>query len=175
MASREFVEDPCDSFLYAARQPCESMQLANLIKSELVFSAVEVPGSREALWFFAQKIADSGPLNADAVYKALEERESLGSTGIGGGVAIPHCRMKGIKHALLAVGISRSGVAYEAADGKPVQLFFVIVSPQSDPQQNLKILSAISRWVREEGNVDKVLALSEPEAILEALAEVPGC
>ena len=149
--------------------------LATLIHPDLIFPHVDAPGATEALRFFAARIAEQSGLEADAVFDGLAEREKLGSTGIGGTVAIPHCRMKGLKSAFLAVGISPSGVDFAAADGKPVHLFFVIVSPQSDPQQNLKFLSAISRWVKEDGNVDKVVSLSDPKEIRSVLEDVPGC
>ncbi len=149
------------------------MPLASLIRPELVFAQIRGSGPADVLRFFARQIASCERLAEADVLKGLEERESLGSTGIGGAVAIPHCRVKGLREAILAVGVSPAGVPYEAADGKPVRLFFVIVSPKSDPKQNLRFLSAISRWVRQDGNVEKVVALESADDILAALQDVP--
>ncbi|MEM6704574.1 MAG: PTS sugar transporter subunit IIA [Acidobacteriota bacterium] len=151
------------------------MPLASQLRTEHVFADIVAADGESALRFFAERMCSSIGIDSDALLEALEERESLGSTGIGGAVAIPHCRVETLKEAVLAVGICRDGVPYGAADGKPVKLFFLIVSPKSDPQQNLKLLSAISRWVREAGNVDRVLALDTRDAIYAALADLPGC
>jgi mannitol/fructose-specific phosphotransferase system IIA component (Ntr-type) len=75
---------------------------------------------------------------------------------------------------VLAVGIAPTGIDVQAADGQPARLFFVIVSPKSDPRQNLKFLQAVSRWVREPGHVEEILAHSSQAEILELLArELP--
>ena len=151
------------------------MPLASSLRTEHVFADLQAEDGEAALRFFSERIGSSVGLDSETLLEALEERESLGSTGIGGAVAIPHCRVDSLEQAVLAVGVCREGVPYDAADGQPVKLFFLIVSPKSDPQQNLKLLSAISRWVREDGNVEKVLSLDDPAAICAALAGVPGC
>lgn len=150
------------------------MPLVSQLRTEHVFSDLRAEDGEAALRFFSDRLSPVVGLEPQALLEALEERESLGSTGIGGAVAIPHCRVDSLDEAVLAVGVCRDGVPYGAVDGQPVKLFFLIVSPKSDPQQNLKLLSAISRWVREEGNVEKVLALQDPSAIRAALADVPG-
>ena len=151
------------------------MPLASRIRTEHVFPDLIAEDGNSALRFLSERLSTSVGVESCTLLEALEERESLGSTGIGGAVAIPHCRLDTLEQAVLAVAVCRDGVPYGAVDGKPVKLFFLIVSPKSDPQQNLKLLSAISRWVREEGNVERVLALNGPDEIHAALADVPGC
>ena len=86
----------------------------------------------------------------DEVRSAVEERESLLSTGIGFGVAIPHARSAGVRELTIIGGVSDSPVAYDAIDGEPVRLFFLIVGPEASAGLHVKILSRIARLVRRE-------------------------
>jgi PTS system nitrogen regulatory IIA component len=151
------------------------MQLASLTRTRLVFPDLSGHDRDAVLRFFADRIGDEvRDVSADEIYRGLQEREQLGSTGVGGGVAIPHCRVDGIDSAVLAVGIARQGIDVQAPDGQLARLFFVIVSPKADPRQNLRFLQAVSRWVREPGNVREILAHPTREEILELLArELP--
>ncbi len=83
----------------------------------------------------------------------LLEREKLGTTAIGGGVAIPHCKVSGLKAPIVALGLSRSGVSFAAADGMPVHLIFLVVSPLENPAVNLGILAAVAKLVRNSGKL----------------------
>ena len=150
------------------------MQLASLTRIRLVFPDLTGHDRDSVLRFFADRIGEVHGVDAEQVYRGLQEREQLGSTGIGGGVAIPHCRIDGIDGAVLAVGVAPEGIDVLATDGQPARLFFVIVSPKADPRQNLRFLQAVSRWVREPGNVAEILAHPTREEILELLArELP--
>lgn len=95
----------------------------------------------------------------------LMEREQLGSTGIGRGIAIPHCKVESLKESILALGIAPDGVEFEAGDGLPVQIFFLLISPAVAAAQHLQTLAAISRWVRSGGEVQAILDLSDVAAI----------
>jgi nitrogen PTS system EIIA component len=77
--------------------------------------------------------------------EVLREREKLGSTGIGEGVAIPHGKHAGLTQLLAAFGVSREGVDFEAIDGKPTHLFFALVAPENSAGVHLKALARISR------------------------------
>ena len=79
----------------------------------------------------------------------LLEREKLGSTGIGYGVAIPHGKMKDLKKILVSFARSKRGVDFQATDEKPVHLFFLIVAPENSTASHLKVLSDISRILKE--------------------------
>jgi PTS system nitrogen regulatory IIA component len=109
----------------------------------------------------AHKIKDS-----EKILDALLEREELGSTGIGQGVAIPHGKSDTIPDVVAALGISRKGIDYEALDGEPVYLFFMLVAPVNSSGLHLKILAKISRLFK-----DKFFrqALREVKAPAEAI------
>lgn len=80
---------------------------------------------------------------------ALEERERLGSTGIGDGVAIPHGRLKDLKVMMAAFGRSSRGVDFQSIDGKPAHIFFLLVAPEDMAGPHLKALARISRLLKE--------------------------
>lgn len=93
----------------------------------------------------------------EEVRTAVEERESLLSTGIGFGVAIPHARSAGVRELTIIGGVSHSPVAYDAIDGEPVRLFFLIVGPEASAGLHVKILSRIARLVRRENVRQRLL------------------
>lgn len=86
----------------------------------------------------------------DVVYTALVDREKIGSTGIGKGVAIPHAKTEGAKGLTIAFGISRDKIDFNSMDREDVNIFFVFASPNKDSQVYLKVLARISRLIREE-------------------------
>ena len=84
-------------------------------------------------------------LKADRLLEVLKEREKLGSTGIGDGVAIPHGKLAGLPKLIASFGISREGVNFEALDGRPTYLFFALMAPENSAGVHLKALARISR------------------------------
>ncbi len=146
------------------------MNLGSLTGPQLIFPDLPGRDAEGVLRAFAQHVAAAGLVDdADRLYEKLQERETLGSTGIGSGVAIPHCKMKGLDRAILAVGIKDEPVDYGAVDEKPVRLFFLVVSPDDSPAVHLQVLASISRWVKADRNVEKILAMSRPDRIYEFL------
>ncbi len=81
----------------------------------------------------------------DAVVESLMAREAVGSTGIGNGIALPHARCPGIQELIVAAATVPEGMDYEALDGKPVRLFFLILSPKNAPGEHLKLMAKITR------------------------------
>ncbi len=84
------------------------------------------------------------------VVEEISKREKLGSTGMGHGIAIPHCKLKGIDKIYLGIGISRQGIDFKALDGEPVHIFFVLIAPADSTGPHLKVLARISRLLRDE-------------------------
>ena len=84
-----------------------------------------------------------------SILKALIERESLGSTGIGQGIAIPHGKTDKVGELVAVLGISQKGVNFEALDGEPVYIFFLLVAPKDTAGPHLKALAQISRLLRD--------------------------
>jgi PTS system nitrogen regulatory IIA component len=109
--------------------------------------------------------ARSFNLDAGHVLEYLEEREKLGSTGFGRGVAIPHARLPGIQRPVAALLKLRQPVAFNAADGLPVELVFGLLSPENSGAGHLHALAAISRLVRDEAMRDALIDAADAEAI----------
>ncbi|AMV72566.1 PTS sugar transporter subunit IIA [Desulfuromonas carbonis] len=87
-------------------------------------------------------------LGRDEVVRVLQERERLGSTGIGEGVAIPHGKLKDLDRLLISFGRSTSGVDFDSMDGKPAHLFFLLVAPEESVGIHLKTLARISKLLK---------------------------
>lgn len=106
------------------------------------------------------------------LYEKLLQREMLGSTAIGEGVAIPHCKMKGVTNPLVLLAISRKGVNFYSLDGKPSQIFFLVVSSPDNPSLNLQILAAIAHLVRKADSLlKKILNAQSISRILDIVRE----
>lgn len=89
------------------------------------------------------------------LYEKLLRREELGSTAIGGGVAIPHCKMKGVNNPIVLLAVSRQGVSFQSLDGKPCYILFLVISSPENPSLNLQILAAIAHLVRKSNSLRK--------------------
>lgn len=106
------------------------------------------------------------------LYDKLIQREKLGSTAIGDGIAIPHCKLKGIESPVLVLAVSRKGVPFEALDGKPTHIIFLVVSSPDNPGQSLHTLAAVAHLVRKAGSLQKrILGAKSPAKILEIIRE----
>ncbi len=145
------------------------MNLAGLAKAQLIFPDVEAKSRDGALRAITERICRVlGLEDEDAVLAALREREELGSTAVGDGVAIPHGRIHGLSDIVLAVAVCRQGVDYGADDGLPVRFFFVLLSPPQSAGRHLKALAAVSAWMR--GNeLERLLEVDGPQEIHELL------
>lgn len=106
------------------------------------------------------------------LFEKLVQREKLGSTAIGEGVVIPHCKLKGIKNPLVMLAISRKSVDFSSLDGKPSHIFFLVVSSPENPTMNLQILAAIAHLVRKAGSLTKkILGAKNIDAVLDVVRE----
>lgn len=83
--------------------------------------------------------------DADEAVRVLEEREEKMSTGVGNGVGLPHGKLPGAKHSLLALGISKNGIDYDSLDGEPVYIVITIFANPENPAQHIEVLAEISR------------------------------
>ncbi|MCK9462906.1 MAG: PTS sugar transporter subunit IIA [Proteobacteria bacterium] len=115
--------------------------------------------------------AGSRGVRDEEIVEILEERERVATTGIGGGVAIPHGKAPGIPRLVAAVGVSREGVPFDAIDGEDVHIFVAVLSPASGGAgEHLKILAALSRLLKEPAFRDELVAQRSAAGILAAIA-----
>ena len=112
------------------------------------------------------------PRAGDTLLRVLQRRESLGSTGMGRGIAIPHCRSLAANRLRLAYGQSRKGVEFQAIDGKPVHHLFLIVAPPLEiSNQYLPVLGRIAQFAKEPDVPDRLAALTTPDDFFRLLEE----
>ncbi|HEY8104835.1 MAG TPA: PTS sugar transporter subunit IIA [Gemmatimonadales bacterium] len=110
--------------------------------------------------------------SADTLLRALQRRESLGSTGVGRGIAIPHCRSAVVAKVRLAYGHRAEGIAYQAIDGRPVHDFFLIVAPPDEVvNMYLPVLGRVAQFAKDPDIPARLAALSEPDQFLALLDE----
>ena len=109
---------------------------------------------------------------ADVLYKMLKRRENLGSTGIGRGIAIPHCRSLVVNRLRVAFGRKVEGVAFQAIDDKPAHFFFLIVAPPLEvSNQYLPVLGKIAQFAKEEDVPRRLMELKQPADFLKLVEE----
>jgi mannitol/fructose-specific phosphotransferase system IIA component (Ntr-type) len=111
----------------------------------------------------------------DGLLEKLLKREDMGTTAIGQGVAIPHCRTKKVKTPVLVLGLSREGVPFGSVDGEPAHVFFLLVSPQDNPGAGLRLLASIAALNRGSRTLAaKLLKTSTAADVLEVLRAEEG-
>jgi fructose-specific phosphotransferase system IIA component len=109
--------------------------------------------------------------DASDLLRAVREREEVLSTGIGNGVAIPHGKSAAIGDLSLAAGVTRDGIDFEALDGQPVNLFFMLVGPEAAAGQHVKALSRISRLLRKDSIRNRLASASSADEFYAVLSE----
>ncbi|MCB1621749.1 MAG: PTS sugar transporter subunit IIA [Thiothrix sp.] len=130
------------------------------------------PGSRAVLLnLLARSAAEALGLSEADIRQALEAREALGTTGIGGGVAIPHATLDGLDAPFLMPVILRKPVEMDAVDEAPVDLVFLSLFPTGDQISPLKLMSAITRRLNEEGVAETLRKAKDAETAFFALTQ----
>ncbi len=148
------------------------MHLDALTRPELIFTDLPYPDRSTLLRALAERLVQAGLFeDADELYEKLRERERLGSTGIGSGVAVPHCKMVGLDRVVLAVALLQKGIEFGSVDEKPVRVIFLVVSPEDQPAAHLQCLAAISKWIKTGNHIASLLEAGDPEKIYGLLKE----
>ena len=114
-----------------------------------------------------------GRFTEEILYNVLLEREAVGSTGVGNGVAIPHGKIAGLDSILVCFGRSREGVDFDAIDNRPVHLFVLLLSPAATATEYLRALAGISRMLKHEGSRERLLESTSKEEIQALFADEP--
>jgi len=149
------------------------MDLASLITPETVKAPMEAFDKEEALAELVEVLVRVGKVSdRAAVEDALYEREAKGSTGIGGGVAIPHAKSDEIEGVAVAVGVSPEGIPFDAADGEPVHLIFLVMAEAHNPGPNVQVLADIGALMQIPGVYEQMIAARTPEDLVRAVRNV---
>lgn len=155
--------------------PAEPGFFPGLVDERRIFPDLAGSTLEEALSEMSNGLARTGVVSDGAdLARRLVERERMGSTGLGAGLAIPHCKLRGIADVVLAVGVSARGIDFGAADGLPVRLVFLVLSPADAPALHLQALARISRVIRLPGVAERLVKAETAGEIAAALKEAEG-
>lgn len=149
------------------------MQLTDIIRPARVLASLEGGSKKRVLELTAEFIAEESELDSEDIYQGLIERERLGSTGIGYGVAIPHCRLPGLAETETRGYLIQlnQGIDFDAIDGQPVELLFVLLVPESTNQVHLNLLANLADcFSKDQFRHDLQMATSQEELFEIALA-----
>jgi len=148
------------------------MNLASLLEPSVIKTPLEGAFKDEVIAELVELLVRAGKvMDRQGVLDALYEREAKGSTGIGGGVAIPHARCPEITDAVLAVGIAPDGVEFDAVDDQPVRLVFLLLGAPDKPGQAIEILADIGALVQMPGVYDRLSGARAAEEIIRVIEE----
>jgi len=147
------------------------MKILEVLQKEAILEDLVSTDKKGILEELVAPVAKVANVSEDGLVKVLLERERLGSTGIGGGVGIPHGKLKNIENIVLGFGLSRNGVDFESMDGKPTHVFFLLVTPENSTGLHLKMLARISRLLKDESFKERLISASSQEEILSIIQE----
>jgi len=108
----------------------------------------------------------------EEVFQALSAREQIGTTGFGGGIAIPHCSLDKMKDFVVGMLVDPEGIQFEAVDGQEVFLFVFIVGPKTERSRHIQLLSSVSKLLRDRETVERLLKAEEPSQVLSVVEDV---
>ncbi|MEL6232932.1 MAG: PTS sugar transporter subunit IIA [Pseudomonadota bacterium] len=149
------------------------MELSELIQPEAVQGGLKSASKKRALLDLSSIAADLYALSETDVFSALQEREHLGPTGMGKGVAIPHARIAGLERVAGCFARLFKPVDYESVDGQPVDLVFMLLAPKDAGAEHLKALARVARALRDPVICEKLRSTQDPSALFSILTE-PG-
>lgn len=147
------------------------MKILDALTRDTILVDLQSTDKKGILEELVAPVAVAAGIDAADLVKVLMEREQLGSTGIGGGIGIPHGKLKDLDDLILGFGLSRQGVDFESMDGRPTHIFFLLITPENSTGLHLKLLARISRLLKNEpfkeklmqtGSADDVIAVIEP-------------
>lgn len=147
------------------------MLLTELLSPDRVLLPLPAGDRQTAIAVLTRRLAELANARYDAVLEAVLERESVQSTGIGFGVAIPHGRCAAVHELSMVAGVSARPVPFDAIDGEPVRLFFLIVGPEASAGLHVKLLSRIARLVRRDSVRQQLVEATTADAFYNVLLD----
>ena len=150
------------------------MNISELLNVKAVAVDISAKNKKEAISEMVDLLVASGSIKKTEkpdIVKKLQERENLGSTGIGKGVAIPHAKCPKVKKMSAAFGISKEGLDFRSLDGEPTYIFFLLVAPGETPGPHLKALARISRLLDDKFVRDRLRSSARPQDIIKTITE----
>jgi nitrogen PTS system EIIA component len=147
------------------------MDLSDLVKPDAILSSLKANSKKQALQALAEKAAALTGLEEREIFETLVQREKLGSTGVGGGIAIPHGKLARLDRIFGLFARAPKPIDFEALDEQPVDLIFLLLAPEGAGADHLKALARVARLFREPGMAAKLRASADKSALFAVLTE----
>ncbi len=148
------------------------MKILEVLPKEAIITDMKSKVKNEVIEELVASISKITGINSAELIKVLLERERLGSTGIGGGIGIPHGKLKNLESLIMGFGLSRKGVDFESIDGRPTHLFFILLTPENSTGLHLKLLARISRLLKNESFKNKLMKATDSNQVYSIIEEV---
>lgn len=145
------------------------MDLCDLLASDGIIASLKATSKKHALQELATIAAERTGLDQHEIFNTLLQRERLGSTGLGRGVAVPHVKLHGLRNIFCLFARLEEPIDYESHDNEPVDLLFLLLAPDHAGGDHLKALASISRVVREPSVLDALRTAADTAALRSAL------
>ena len=147
------------------------MQISDLLTPKSVTVSLKAANKKQALQDLAKRAAPLMGLDERVLFETLSERERLGSTGIGNGVAVPHGRLPGLAAPKGFFARLEKPIDFEAVDNRPVDLIFLLVTPEGAGGDHLKALALVSRLLRDRATCEKLRGTDRADALYALLID----
>jgi fructose-specific phosphotransferase system IIA component len=148
------------------------MKIMDFLDKKAIAANLKATDKEGIVRELVELLANAGDIkNKEDLVKAVMTRESLGSTGIGQGIGIPHAKTSSVKTLVAAFGLSQSGVNFESLDGEPVYIFFLLVAPEESAGPHLKALARISRMLKDKYFRDLLRKSKDEKDVLRIIQE----
>ena len=147
------------------------MTLLDIVDARAILPHLKVQNKKQLLQELAQCLSSLVAIDSHVIFEALMQREKLGSTGLGQGIAIPHGRMPAITRVYGVFARLSSPVNFDSVDGEPVDLAFAMISPLQAGADHLTALARVSRLFRDQATVAKLRGTTTPEGLYAIITE----
>ncbi len=150
------------------------MQLSSYLQPENIRCKVDLSSKKKALVLLSEILSsEEEELNQDVILSKLKERERLGSTALGAGIAIPHCRVAGLSQAKLAFISLNEAIDYDAADKQAIDLLFCLLVPEDCTTDHLQILAMLAGMLKEKANCKALRECTQADAVHQYIVKCP--
>jgi PTS system nitrogen regulatory IIA component len=147
------------------------MKISEILNKDSIVANLESTHKIGVIKELSKAIAAATSATPDEIAAVLMEREALGSTGIGGGIAIPHGKLDSVKSVTVGFGLSREGVEYDSLDNRLVHIFFLLLTPENSTGGHLKVLAQISKLLKKNQFKQGLQAAASVDEIYEIVME----
>ena len=151
------------------------LTIESILAPELTLCKVPASSKKRALEFIAEQIRQhNDSLSESQIFNNLIARERLGSTGIGQGIAIPHCRLEGLEHVIGVLMTLEEAVEFDAIDNQPVDLVFALVVPKEATSEHLELLSQLAEKFNDRTFCDHIRQCEDADTLYQRMTAVSG-